>query len=90
MLPREHLPLALVSVALLGILFIMYRELNSLKSTVAHLSVPPTTVTLPEETVEEESHHHHQEEEDQDKEMRIVDIQEKNPTSALKSSKKTK
>ena len=40
MFPREHLPLTLVTVALLGMLFILYRELNVVKSAVAHLSVP--------------------------------------------------
>lgn len=46
MIPREHLPLTLVTVALLGFMFIMYRELNALKRTVAQLSVPaPPSLT---------------------------------------------
>lgn len=74
MFPREHLPLALVTVALVGILFIMYRELNALKTAVAHLSVPTTPVieTLAEEEGEEDD----------------VEEEKKTPTDALKSSKK--
>lgn len=52
MFPREHLPLTLVTVALLGMLFILYRELNVVKSAVAHLSVP---VIIEEQDKEEDS-----------------------------------
>lgn len=79
MFPREHLPLTLVTVALLGMLFIMYRELNALKSAVAHLSTP---VTIPLEDVLDE--------EPQVKDHEDVPKEEKSPSPALNSSKKTK
>ena len=41
MIPREHLPLTLVTFALVGLLFLMYRELSAVKTAVAQLSVPP-------------------------------------------------
>lgn len=39
MIPREHLPLTLVTVALLGFLFLLFREVNAIKAAVAQLSV---------------------------------------------------
>lgn len=50
MIPREHLPLTLVTVALIGLLFLLYRDVSALKTVVAQLSVPPTPV---EEDLEE-------------------------------------
>ena len=83
MFPREHLPLTLVTVAILGILFIMYRELNALKSAVAHMSVP-IPVTLEEQMCEEETSKEDQDTEDQDTDPK----EDKSLTPALKSSKK--
>ena len=86
MLPREHLPLALVTVALVGIMFIMYRELNALKTAVAHLSVPVTPPPLVGTLVEEEAEIEEEEEEQFKEEDRIEE--KKTSTAALKSSKK--
>ena len=47
MIPREHLPLTLVTVALVGFLFLLYREINALKRTVAQLSIPPPVSATP-------------------------------------------
>jgi len=47
MIPREHLPLTLVTVALVGFLFMLYRELNALNRTVAQLSIPAPASTKP-------------------------------------------
>ena len=44
MIPREHLPLTLVTFALVGLLFLMYRELSAVKTAVAQLSVPPPAI----------------------------------------------
>lgn len=41
MFPREHLPLTLVTIALLGLLFLLFREINAVKSAVSQASVPP-------------------------------------------------
>ena len=87
MLPREHLPLALVTVALVGIMFIMYRELNALKTAVAHLSVPVTSPPLVGTLVEEEAEIEEEEEEEQFKEEDRIE-EKKTSTAALKSSKK--
>ena len=40
MIPREHLPLTLVTVALLGFIFLLFREINAVKGAVAQLSIP--------------------------------------------------
>jgi len=47
MIPREHLPLTLVTVALVGFLFLLYREISALKRTVAQLSIPPPITATP-------------------------------------------
>lgn len=65
MFPREHLPLTLVTVALLGMLFIMFRELNALKSAVAHLSVPAPVLPIDENEQQQDT-------EDADKEEPVA------------------
>lgn len=50
MVPREHLPLTLVAVALLGFIFLLFREINAIKAAVAQLSV--TSAKQPETLVE--------------------------------------
>jgi len=86
MFPREHLPLALVTVVLVGILFIMYRELNALKSAVAHLSVPPPLDESLLEVEEEQQESGEEEEEEEEEEEKKKE--EKSPSDAFKSSKK--
>jgi hypothetical protein len=56
MFPSEHLPLVLVTVALLGITFILYRELRAVKAAVATISVP-ITATFEEMPHEDEEEH---------------------------------
>lgn len=40
MIPREHLPLVLVTLTVMGLVFLLYREINGVKAAVAQLSVP--------------------------------------------------
>ena len=44
MIPREHLPLTLVTVALLGFIFLLFREINAVKTAVAQLSIPSVRI----------------------------------------------
>jgi hypothetical protein len=43
MIPREHFPLAITALVLAGLLFLVYREVSSLKTAVARISVDIST-----------------------------------------------
>jgi hypothetical protein len=68
MIPREHLPLTLVTFALVGLIFLMYREVNAVKTAVAQLSVPPPALTLRAERIESDDEEEDEEEENDEAE----------------------
>lgn len=86
MIPREHFPLAITALVLAGLLFLVYREVSSLKTAVARISVDistPAPDALPIEFFDS----------DADTDVEPIEVIEKPKsilkTSASKASRKT-